>query len=226
MKIKFIAILTLLGLSVQIKAQKGGIENPKLKTTVDSVSYALGSLIGQDLKSGGFSELNYKVMNAAMQSAINGDSLTMDKQQSSMLLQRISTAEMTKKSAVNEKVNTAFLDKNKTDPSVIVTASGLQYKIIKPGTGSKPTAEQKVKVHYTGKLLDGKVFDSSVERNEPAVFGVNQVIPGWTEALQLMPVGSKWVLYIPSNLAYGPQGNSGIPGGSLLIFEVELLGIE
>ncbi len=226
MKTIFFILLAITGISIQTMAQKVVVENPKLKTNVDSVSYALGSLIGQDLKSGGFSELNYKVMNAAMQRAINGDSLTMNKQQSSALLQRVSMAEMTKKSSENEKINTAYLDKNKTDPSVIVTASGLQYKIIKPGTGSKPTAEQKVKVHYTGKLIDGKVFDSSVERNEPAVFGVNQVIPGWTEALQLMPVGSKWVLYIPSNLAYGPQGNSGIPGGSLLIFEVELLGIE
>jgi FKBP-type peptidyl-prolyl cis-trans isomerase len=102
----------------------------------------------------------------------------------------------------------------------------LQYKILKAGTGSKPTSDQRVKVHYTGKLLDGKVFDSSVERGEPAVFGVTQVIPGWVEALQLMTVGSKWELYIPSDLAYGPQGNQGIPGNSLLIFEVELLGIE
>ncbi len=135
-------------------------------------------------------------------------------------------AAMKKKAAENEKINTAFLEKNKTTPGVITTATGLQYKIIKEGTGSKPTVEQKVKVHYTGKLLDGKVFDSSVERGEPAVFGVNQVIPGWTEALQLMPVGSKWEVYIPSSLGYGDQGTQGIPGGSLLIFEVELLGIE
>ncbi len=102
----------------------------------------------------------------------------------------------------------------------------MQYKINTPGVGSKPTGEQKVKVHYTGKLLDGKVFDSSVERGEPAVFGVNQVIPGWTEALQLMPVGSKWTLYIPPALGYGEQGTQGIPGNSVLIFDVELIGIE
>lgn len=102
----------------------------------------------------------------------------------------------------------------------------MQYKIIKAGTGALATDTQKVKVHYTGKLLDGKVFDSSVQRGEPAVFKVNQVIPGWTEALKLMPVGSKWELYIPSALAYGEQGNQGIPGNSVLIFEVELLGIE
>lgn len=208
------------------KVQKGSTENPKLITKTDSISYSLGLLIGQDLKNGGFSELNYKVMNVAMQRALKGDSLLLDKEQANKVLQAEAMAAMKKKAAENEKINTAFLEKNKTTPGVITTATGLQYKIIKEGTGSKPTVEQKVKVHYTGKLLDGKVFDSSVERGEPAVFGVNQVIPGWTEALQLMPVGSKWEVYIPSSLGYGDQGTQGIPGGSLLIFEVELLGIE
>lgn len=207
-------------------SQKGSPDKTKLKTNIDSISYALGSLIGTDLKGGGFSEINYKIMSAAMERAMKGDSLLMDKMQSNAVLQAAAMVEMNKKAAENNKINSAFLEKNKTAPGVVTTASGLQYKILKAGTGSKPTSDQRVKVHYTGKLLDGKVFDSSVERGEPAVFGVTQVIPGWVEALQLMTVGSKWELYIPSDLAYGPQGNQGIPGNSLLIFEVELLGIE
>ncbi len=219
-------LIALVAFSMASFSQKGSPDKTKLKTNIDSISYALGSLIGTDLKGGGFSEINYKIMSAAMERAMKGDSLLMDKMQSNAVLQAAAMIEMNKKSAENNKINSAFLEKNKTAPGVVTTASGLQYKILKAGTGSKPTSDQQVKVHYTGKLLDGKVFDSSVERGEPAVFGVTQVIPGWVEALQLMTVGSKWELYIPSDLAYGPQGNQGIPGNSLLIFEVELLGIE
>lgn len=219
-------LIALVTFSIACKTQKGSHEKTILKTNVDSISYALGSLIGTDLKGGGFSEINYKIMSTAMERAMKGDSLLMDKMQSNAVLQAAAMIEMNKKAAENNKINSAFLEKNKTAPGVVTTASGLQYKILKAGTGSKPTSDQRVKVHYTGKLLDGKVFDSSVERGEPATFGVTQVIPGWVEALQLMTVGSKWELYIPSDLAYGPQGNQGIPGNSLLIFEVELLGIE
>jgi FKBP-type peptidyl-prolyl cis-trans isomerase len=226
LKTKFTLLLALVAFSMAAIAQKGSPDKTKLKTNIDSISYALGSLIGTDLKGGGFSEINYKIMSAAMERAMKGDSLLMDKMQSNAVLQAAAMIEMNKKAAENNKINSAFLEKNKTAPGVVTTASGLQYKILKAGTGSKPTSDQQVKVHYTGKLLDGKVFDSSVERGEPAVFGVTQVIPGWVEALQLMTVGSKWELYIPSDLAYGPQGNQGIPGNSLLIFEVELLGIE
>ncbi len=119
-----------------------------------------------------------------------------------------------------------FLAQNKTQPGVVTTESGLQYKVIKEGKGKKPSATDRVKVHYHGTLMDGTVFDSSVERGEPTTFGVNQVISGWTEALQLMPVGSKWILYIPQELAYGSQNMGTIQPYSPLIFEVELLGIE
>lgn len=118
-----------------------------------------------------------------------------------------------------------FLAKNAENKSVYQTKSGLQYKIEKKGNGKKPKATDKVKVHYTGKLLDGKVFDSSVDRGQPAEFFLNQVIPGWTEGLQLMTVGSKYTFYIPYNLAYGEQPMGSIPPGSTLIFEVELLDI-
>jgi len=118
-----------------------------------------------------------------------------------------------------------FLAKNKAIEGVVVTESGLQYEIIKEGNGPRPTINNEVKVHYVGSLLDGTVFDSSVERGEPAVFGVGQVIKGWTEALQLMTVGSKWKLYIPYDIAYGTRDMGEIKPFSMLIFEVELLEI-
>ena len=136
--------------------------------------------------------------------------------------QKIAKAEGEK----NKKEGEKFLADNKTKDGIKVTDSGLQYEVLKEGTGPKPKATDKVKVDYTGKLLDGTVFDSSVERGKPATFGVNQVIPGWTEALQMMPVGSKWRIFIPSDLAYGPRGaGKDIGPNSTLIFDVELLGI-
>ena len=127
----------------------------------------------------------------------------------------------------NVKAGKAFLEENGKRPAVTTTASGLQYEILTEGSGSKPTADKAVTVHYTGTLIDGTVFDSSVRRGEPATFGVGQVIPGWTEALQLMPEGSKWKLFIPSNLAYGERGAGGDIGpNETLIFEVELLKVN
>ncbi len=120
----------------------------------------------------------------------------------------------------------AFLDANKARPGVVVTASGLQYEVLRAGKGAKPTRDQTVEVHYHGTLPDGTVFDSSVERGETISFPVTGVIPGWVEALQLMQVGAKWRLVIPSDLAYGPEGSDPIPPGATLVFEVELIGIE
>ena len=135
-------------------------------------------------------------------------------------------ANMEKLYGANREAGKKFLEENKTKPGVVTTASGLQYKIIEQGTGEKPTASQKVTVDYEGRLIDGTVFDSSYERGEPATFGVTQVIAGWTEALQLMPVGSKWELYIPYDLAYGDRNTGNIKPYSALIFTVELKGIE
>ena len=126
----------------------------------------------------------------------------------------------------NRQAGEKFLEENKTKPGVVTTASDLQYKIIEQGTGEKPTANQKVTVDYEGRLIDGTVFDSSYQRGKPATFGVTQVIAGWTEALQLMPVGSKWELYIPYDLAYGEGGQGSIKPYSMLIFTVELKGVE
>lgn len=230
MKLKRTSVLLILAITAFAACKKGSNEtkspeNPKLSNKIDSLSYALGTLVGADLKNGGFSELNYDILNASMKRALNGDSLSMDKMQATMILQNYAMAEMKKKSGENQKAANDFLAKNKSAEGVVTTASGLQYKVIKNGTGAKPVDGQRVKVHYTGKLTDGKVFDSSVERGEPAEFNINEVIPGWTEALKLMPLGSKWQLFIPPALGYGDQGSQSIPGGSVLIFDVELLEI-
>lgn len=126
----------------------------------------------------------------------------------------------------NAAAGAKFLEENKAKEGVTTTESGLQYRVITEGTGAKPAATDTVTVHYSGKLLDGTEFDSSYSRNEPAVFGLNSVIPGWTEGLQLMSEGSKWELVIPSDLAYGPGANGPIPPNSVLVFEVELLEVK
>ncbi|MCB9251987.1 MAG: FKBP-type peptidyl-prolyl cis-trans isomerase [Flavobacteriales bacterium] len=207
-------------------AQKNKEKPLVLKNMQDSLSYSIGVLIGSDLKSGGFGEMNYEIMNRAMSKAMKEDSLLLSREESSMILQAFAMAEMKKKADANQKIAGEFLESNKMKEGVKTTASGLQYKINTTGSGAVPTDGQTVTVHYTGTFADGKVFDSSVQRGEPAKFGVNQVIKGWTEALLLMPVGSKWTLYIPPALAYGETGNDRIPGNSLLIFEVELIAVE
>ena len=132
--------------------------------------------------------------------------------------------EAEKAAGENKQIGEAFLAENAKREGIKVTSTGLQYEVLESGNGAQPTANDKVEVHYTGKLIDGTVFDSSVERGVPAMFGVTQVIPGWVEALQLMKEGDKWRLYIPSDLAYGPNGAGGVIGpNATLIFDVELL---
>jgi FKBP-type peptidyl-prolyl cis-trans isomerase FklB len=153
--------------------------------------------------------------------------LKMDAQKSSMVVQQYMQQAMENKSAKSKEEGKAFLEKNKSEEGVKVTATGLQYKVISSGTGKAPAETDNVTVKYTGKLIDGTVFDTSESRAEPTSFVVNQVIPGWTEALQLMHEGDKWVLFIPSELAYGEQGAGGqIPPHATLIFEVELVKVN
>jgi len=197
----------------------------------DSVSYSLGVLIGESNKqqmkqAPGVDQLNKEIMIAAFEKAFMGDSVQIKAESCNATVQKF-FAEISKVEAdKNTKAGEEFLAANKNKAGVVTLPSGLQYEIIKTGTGPKPKAEEQVKCHYHGTTIDGKVFDSSVDRGEPAVFPVNRVIPGWTEALQLMPVGSKWKLYIPSALAYGEQGaGQDIKPNSTLIFEVELLEI-
>ena len=204
-----------------------------LTSTQDSVSYSIGLFMAQNLKQQGIKEINNALLMRGLEDALNDQKTQLTQAQAGQVMQSfmqkqmaVRTAEATKVSAENKKAGAAFLTENKAKSGVVTTGSGLQYSIEKAGTGAKPTTSDRVKVHYTGKLLDGTVFDSSVERGEPATFGVNEVIKGWTEALQLMPVGSKWKVYIPSDLAYGDRGaGPDIKPGSTLVFDVELLDI-
>lgn len=217
-----------------LKGLKDGLKDGDSTTTY----YALGLNIGTTLKSDaekGIMEdsaltMNLSIIKKALFTAIEKGELQMSEEQASTFLQTIVQQKqqeaMEKQFGGNKKAGEDFLAKNKEKQGVVTTASGLQYEIIKEGKGAKPSATDKVKVHYTGTLIDGTVFDSSVQRGEPAEFPVNAVIKGWTEALQLMPVGSKWKLYIPQELAYGERSQNPIPPFSTLIFEVELLSIE
>ncbi len=204
----------------------------KLGNANDSLSYGIGMNIAQSFKQQGLNNVNTDAVARGLNDALKGavTQLTQDQAMAVMntFMQKqyaVKQAESSKAAEGNKKIGTAFLAENKTKPGVVTTASGLQYSVEKEGTGAKPTPNDKVKVHYTGKLIDGKVFDSSVERG-PAEFGVTQVIKGWTEALQLMAVGSKYKLYIPADLAYGDRGaGADIGPGATLVFDVELLDI-
>jgi FKBP-type peptidyl-prolyl cis-trans isomerase FklB len=199
---------------------------PALKTKLDSVSYAIGQDIGSSLKAQGLDNLNPTLLLKAIQDATKNQQPLLTKEQSDMSISNYLQQLKGEKAAKNKAAGEQFLAANKTKPGVVTLPSGLQYQVIKEGTGPKPTAADKVKTHYHGTLIDGTVFDSSVDRGQPISFAVGGVIAGWTEALQLMPVGSKWKLFIPSELGYGDrQAGPKIGPGSTLIFEVELLEI-
>ncbi|MBD5249694.1 MAG: FKBP-type peptidyl-prolyl cis-trans isomerase [Barnesiella sp.] len=202
-----------------------------MEQKLDRISYALGLSMGNNFKASGITELNVQDFADGVAAVFYGSQPKMTYDEAKAEIQAYFT-EMQKKqeaaaaemSAVNEKAGKEFLEENGKRAEVHITPSGLQYEVLTEGNGPKPTAQDRVEVHYTGKLIDGTVFDSSVERGAPATFGVTQVIPGWVEALQMMPEGSKWRLFIPSQLAYGPQGAGGVIGpNSTLIFDVELL---
>ncbi len=193
---------------------------------MDKLSYALGLSMGQNFISSGIKELNIKDFSNALQAVFDGQkpeiSYDEAKQVINTFFQQLQDAALN----ANKTAGEAFLAENAKNSNVVTLASGLQYEILKEGEGSKPAATDRVRCHYHGTLLDGRVFDSSVERGEPAVFGVNQVIAGWVEALQMMSKGSVWKLYIPSHLAYGERGAGEMIGpNTTLIFEVELIDI-
>ena len=207
--------------------QNNASKTVELKTRLDSVSYCLGSYIAKSEKSQGMKEINEEALAQAFNDVFKGSSTKI----SDADIQRILNEyfQSLQASQHEEQINAGkkFLEENKTKEGIVVLPSGLQYKILKEGTGMKPKATDKVKVHYTGTTIDGKVFDSSVDRGEPITFPVNQVIQGWQEALQLMPVGSKWRLFVPYDLGYGARGSSPvIEPYATLIFDVELLSIE
>jgi len=231
MKLKS-AIIALASLAAFTACQTGGSSKSENMTTdADSASYAIGVLIGQQNKqnleaSPGGDEFNKGLLVTAFEKTLNGEETKMTADEARTFIQGYFQKVAAKEGEDNKAAGEEFLAKNKEKEGVTVTESGLQYEVLTEGTGPKPTAEQTVKCTYHGTLLDGTVFDSSIERGDTATFAVNRVIPGWTEALQLMPVGSKWKLYIPGELAYGDRGaGQDIGPNETLIFEVELVGI-
>jgi len=212
---------------------KDGVQGKtSLKTFAEQKSYMIGVDIAHNLKSLN-TEIDFEALVQGLGDVMKERPILLPKssmdsirQVFTMQLREHQMAGMKASSEKNTQEGETFLAANKTKPGVITTASGLQYIIEKLGTGPKPKATDKVKVNYEGTLIDGKIFDSSIKRGQPVEFPVNGVIPGWTEALQLMPVGSKFKLFVPANLGYGDRGaGPDIGPGAVLIFEVELLGI-
>ena len=204
----------------------------ELETQEQKLGYIIGMDIGNSLKQQG-ADIDLPALFEAIETIYSGGEPALSAEEAAsirdaFIAERRATVEAEREelAAENAAEGEAFLRENRTKEGVMVTESGLQYQVLEQGEGPKPAASDRVRVHYRGTLLDGQEFDSSYTRGEPATFVLNQVIPGWTEGLQLMPVGSKYKFYIPSDLAYGPQGGRSIEPNSTLIFEVELLGIE
>lgn len=227
---KFIAIAIVLSLFVAT-AMTQKKETPK--TTKEKVSYSIGVNLAKNLKMQGL-DIDQGMMLQGIKDGFSGSKTALSEKDMEATMTAFQKEMMTKMQAKqkadgekNKKDGEAFLAANKKKEDVVTLPSGLQYKILKAGTGSKPTANQTVKVNYRGTLIDGREFDSSEKNGGPVEFPVGQVIKGWVEGIQLMPVGSKWRLFIPSDLAYGPNGQGQLIGpNAVLIFEVELLSIK
>ncbi|HEX9826082.1 MAG TPA: FKBP-type peptidyl-prolyl cis-trans isomerase [Flavobacteriaceae bacterium] len=228
--IKFLGVV--LAASVLSSCGGQGVSKKALKTELDSVSYAIGMDVAKNVKTS-VSEIDSELFIQGYMNVLDSTNILIKEENAQQVLtayfQKKQAEKMKKQQEEAEKekgVGEKFLEENKSKEGVKVTESGLQYIVLKEGTGAKPTAESKVKVHYHGTLIDGTVFDSSVDRGEPTEFGVGQVIRGWTEGLQLMSVGSKYKFFIPQDLGYGArQAGEKIKPYSTLIFEVELLEI-
>lgn len=226
------AVYVLFGIMLVAGPAAAADEATELKSETDKLSYALGLDLGAYFKSLG-EDFNLSVIQRGIDDSYNGKKALMTTEEAAQVQQQFAARQQEKQvkqvmemTAANQEAAQKFLDENKGKEGVKTTASGLQYKIVKEGKGDKPVTTDTVKVHYKGTLLDGTEFDSSYKRNQPAEFQVDQVIPGWTEAMQLMNVGSTYELYLSPELAYGDRGAPPvIEPGSMLIFEVELLGV-
>ncbi|MFT4759380.1 MAG: FKBP-type peptidyl-prolyl cis-trans isomerase FklB [Paraglaciecola sp.] len=198
-----------------------------LNSKMDTLSYSVGVILAQNLKQQGLTELDTKTLASAIDDVLQDNDLKINAEEAQGIFREAMMAKAEAAKSVNQVAGEAFLAKNGAREVVNTLESGLQYEVITKGAGPSPAATDKVTVHYHGMLIDGTVFDSSVERGSPASFPVNGVIPGWVEALQLMAIGDKWKLVIPASLAYGERGAGGQIGpNSTLIFEVELLKIN
>jgi len=193
---------------------------------MDKISYALGLSIGNNLKTSGVQGFVLSDFTKAIEDVFAGNKPELSYEEAGAAINEYFSKLQAEKKEINKKAGAEFLAANRGKEGVVELPDGLQYRILKEGTGPKPKETDQVKCHYEGRLIDGRIFDSSIKRGQPTTFGLMQVIPGWTEALQLMPVGSKWELFIPSELAYGEnQPGELIEPNSTLIFEVELLEI-
>lgn len=193
---------------------------------MDKVSYALGLSIGNNFQNSGINDLHVEDFVKGLKDVLGDQTPEISYDEAKQVINDYFMKLQKEKFEINKKAGEEFLAINKGKAGVVTLPSGLQYQVLQKGDGPTPAASDKVKCHYHGTLINGTVFDSSVQRGEPAVFGVSQVIPGWVEALQLMPVGSKWRLFIPSDLAYGEHGaGEAIEPNSTLVFDVELLDI-
>ena len=227
MKRGIIPILVILLIGCDSKTKKVGVTN--LSTFQDTASYVLGADLGENLRRQNVG-LDYDVFMAGLTDGYETGVVQLDKNQrrnAMMALQKHIKEKAQEEGKNNLAAADEFLDKNKNEnPDVKETPTGLQYRVLKEGEGNSPGKTDRVKVHYAGRLIDGTEFDSSIKREEPSSFGLNQVIKGWTEGLQLMKVGSKFEFFIHPKIAYGTRPKPNIPSNSLLIFEVELLEIE
>jgi FKBP-type peptidyl-prolyl cis-trans isomerase len=218
----------LLGAALVLACDTRGADPKPLSSQKEKASYGVGMNVGKRFRHE-FIELDLEAFMRGFKDALFDaqPALTDAELNDALTNLRKDVEQKTADQAVkNKKAGDEFLAKNKTEKGVVTTPSGLQYTVLKEGTGPIPKETDEVKVHYRGTLIDGTEFDSSYKRNEPAVFPVNQVIKGWIEALQHMKTGAKWKLFVPPDLAYGEEGRPGIPPNAVLIFEVELLGIE
>jgi FKBP-type peptidyl-prolyl cis-trans isomerase FklB len=225
---KAFSIISILCLSVLIacNGQKNK-SSGELKTKADSVAYAIGASIGGSMKKDNLDSLDLDILKRGLHDALHGDSSLIDPMASQMVIQTYLQDKKSAKGNAALAEGKKFLEENKKKPGVIELPSGLQYQVMKEGTGPMPSATDTVVVHYHGTRIDGFVFDSSVDKGQPATYPVNGFIQGWIEALQLMKVGSKWKLFVPPSLAYGERGNGpNIGPNTTLIFEMELLDIK